>query len=204
MGCEAIGSYRGARRDFVDFVLGIDADGSCQQVRVSSSSSGPVHDDETLARFVFAPAHTTPTGDIDETFVLDAFKYGASVQRLQVELQQSLPALHRDGEAHAERIRRGSPDRAPQPERTYLGVVTFVAAQVRAVHVDVTAARIRVYDTALPDDQLHADIVASDIGLTKALRKELRVRLFLLAWKSGLFPSPVAEGGTPPVAGRGC
>lgn len=193
MACDEIGSYQGPRHDFVTYVLSVDASGRCQEVGVSSYSAGPVRDGETLARFVFAPAHTTSMGQLDETFVLDAFRHGASVQRLQVDLPQSLSALHLNGEACAERIRRGSPGRAPQPDRTYVGVVALVAAQLRAVHVDATAARIRVYDTAMPENHFHGDIIASELGLTKALRKELRVHLFLLACQSGIT-SPASAG----------
>lgn len=190
MACEDIGRYVGPADEFVRFILGVDPLGDCQSVKVGRTSPGPIDDDEVLARFVFAPAHTsTQTGDIDETVVLDAFKFGASVNRVQIDWEQALPVLHRRGEALAEHIRNGSAERPPQPDRQYLGVFRFVAHDVRAVSVDAVPARVRLYDTSLPDDPLHGDVVANNLGLSKVDKKELRVRLFLLVQKSGLFPS---------------
>ncbi|MES2074207.1 MAG: hypothetical protein V4462_01175 [Pseudomonadota bacterium] len=190
MACEDIGRYVGPADEFVRFILGVDPLGDCQSVKVGRTSPGPTDDDEVLARFVFAPAHTsTQTGDIDETVVLDAFKFGASVNRVQIDWEQALPVLHRRGEALAEHIRNGSAERPPQPDRQYLGVFRFVAHDVRAVSVDAVPARVRLYDTSLPDDPLHGDVVANNLGLSKVDKKELRVRLFLLVQKSGLFPS---------------
>lgn len=190
MACEDIGYYAGPADEFVSFVLGVDLLGTCQSAKVGRTSPGPIGDDEVLARFAFAPAHTSPqTGDIDETVVLDAFKFGASVHRVQVDWEQALPMLHQRGEALAEHIRNGATGRPPQPDRQYLGVFRFAAQGARAVNVDAMPARIRLYDTSLPDDPLHGDIVANNLGLSKVHKKELRVRLFLLVQKSGLFPS---------------
>ncbi|MBJ7313342.1 hypothetical protein ACFOLJ_09820 [Rugamonas sp. CCM 8940] len=193
MACEDLGRYAGPADEFVTFAIGVDPLGGCQRVQVGRTSPGPIADDEVLARFVFEPAHTSRlSGEIDETVVLDAFKYGASVNRVRIDWTlalPALPALHRQGEALAERIRSGSTERPPQPERQYLGVLRFVADGARALSVDAMPARMRLYDTSLPDDPLHGDIVANCHGLSKVQKKELRVRLFLLVQKSGLFPS---------------
>jgi hypothetical protein len=190
MACEDIGCYVGLADEFVRFVLAVDPLGDCQHVQVGGTSPGPISDDEVLVRFVFAPAHiSSQTGEIDETVVLDAFKFGASVNRVQIAWEQALPVLHQRGEALAEQLRHGSAERPPQPDRQYLGVFRFVAHGARAVNVDAVPARIRLYDTSLSDDPLHGDIVANNLGLSKAHKKELRMRLFLLVEESGLFPS---------------
>lgn len=79
---------------FVAFILGLDADGHCQRVKVGATSPGPVLDEEIIARFVFAPTHLSKDGDeINETLFSDAFTIGASVNRLAAQWEQALPAL---------------------------------------------------------------------------------------------------------------
>jgi hypothetical protein len=195
MACEEIGQFHGEPEDFVSFVLSIDANGECQRVQVGANSPGHIHDDETLARFVFAPAHLgRETGEINESLVLDAFKFGASVNRVLARRADTLAVLHQLGETQAEDIRRGSPPlRAPQPLRQYLGFVQFTAREVRGVSIDAVPARLRLYDTAKPNNAHHGDIVGDATDLSKKQKKELRVRLFNLMKGGGLFLSPILE-----------
>lgn len=188
MTCEDIGLYAGAPANFVEFVLDADPSGVCQQVRVGTMSPGPVGDQELLARFIFAPTHTSgDTGKVDETVVADMFKFGASVNRFGDDVSRALVALHVMGNALAKRIRNGSTLRSPQADRKYLGVLIFIAGEARAIGVDSTPARIRVYDRTMPTNRLHADLVANSVGLTKELKKELKGRLFILLLRAGIF-----------------
>lgn len=192
MACEDIGTYQGPAEHFVTTVIDIDPTGDCQKLKVGATSPGPVTDEETLSRFMFSPTHLSKTtGEIDETLILDAFKIGASVNRIPMPWEHAFPALHQEGEMQAERLRNGVGPRPPQPARQYLGIVQFHAEALRGISVDALPNRIRVYDTSLPDNQLHADIIGNASHLDKALKHQLRVKLFLMARDSGLFLSPV-------------
>lgn len=202
MACEEIGAFSGEQKRFVDFVLQQDSDGSCQNFKVGEHSPGPVLDDEKLARFVFCPAHVKKIGDeygqIDESLFLDITGIGGSVNRL-MESEGAVPGdVHLRGESMAALVRQGSLGRTPQPDRQYLGAIKLATKEVRALAVDEVACRVRVYDTSRgPNDQLHGDIVANMRGLDgekKALRKQLRVALYVLAKTSGLYPSPHFQG----------
>lgn len=202
MACDEIGAFNGEQKSFVDFVLQQDSDGFCQNIKVGEHSPGPVRDNETLARFVFCPAHVKKIGDeyeqIDESLFADITSIGGSVNRL-MESEEAVPEdLHLRGESMAASVRKGTSGRAPQPDRQYLGAIKLAAKEVRALAVDEVACRLRIYDTSRgPNDQLHGDIVANMRGLDgekKALRKQLRVALYMLAKKSGLYPSPHFEG----------
>ena len=195
MACEDIGRFNGPRSDFAEFVVGEDPTGACQRVRIGHTSPGPVDDGEILSRFVFAPAHLKVTGEVDETLVLDAFKIGASITRVQSEWADALLQIHEYGEVQAASLREGTVDREAQPDRIYIGVVRFRAVEARSLAIDGVQERIRVYDTSLPNNPNHGDVVANGAGLSKVLRKELRVRLFMAMQKAGLFLSPFCGEG---------
>lgn len=196
MACDSIREYENSDVNFVDYVISHDPDGSCQACNVGKDSPGPVQDSEVLVRFVACPAHTSSTsngpGPIDETLFLDAFSKGCSVNRITSNANGDHDdvELHKSGEEMACQIRIGTPERPPQPDRRYLGFVRLVAGDVRAISVDQLTHRVRVYDTSLSNNPLHADIVGNSFGLNKVLKKELRVRLYLIARESGLFASP--------------
>lgn len=202
MACESIGAFDGEPRNFVDFVLQQDPDGSCQYVKVGEHSPGPVQDDEVLARLVFCPTHVKKNdeeyGQIDESLFTDITSIGGSVNRILADAGGETVDVHLKGESMADAVRQGAHGRKPQPDRHYLGVIRLVARDVRALSVDDVACRLRIYDTSRgPDDHLHGDIVANMGGLDKekkALRKQLRVKLFLLASESGLYSSPHYQG----------
>jgi hypothetical protein len=204
MACDEIGAYQGPKAAFVAAVVNLDPDGGCQKEQVGKTSPGPVQDEEILGRFVFSPAHLTKVEpkNLDESIVDDAFKFGASVNRIQVESKEFLDELHLKGEAMAEGVRNGNGERPPQPERRYLGLLRFVARDVREINVKLEYPRARVYDTSLEHDSLHGDIVA-DITLAngvleKVIKKDLRTRLFLAITasdQSGFFISPHNDGG---------
>lgn len=199
MACDAIGTYAGVRQEFADFAVQHDPDGTCQSVRVGLDSPGPVDDAEVLARFVACPAHVAKVGDtygeVDESLFADATSIGCSVSRLLNPPGELAPDLHARGAALATNIRAGVNGRSPQPDRHYLGVVKLTTREVRALHVDDIARRIRVYDTSRgANDPLHGDIVMNGNGLSKVLRKQLRVQLYMLAVRSGLFVPPQYAG----------
>jgi hypothetical protein len=202
MACDAIGAFNGEPKNFVDFVLEQDVDGSCQNVKVGADSPGPVLDDEVLARFVFCPTHLKKNGDeygqIDESLFTDITSIGGSVNRLIATDGSVTESIHQRGESIAALVRRGTPTRSPQPDRHYLGAIKLATHEIRALVVDEVARRLRVYDTSRgPDDSFHGDIVANMRGLDKekkTLRKELRVALYMLAIKSSLYVSPYYQG----------
>ena len=202
MACDEIGTFNGEHKSFVEFVLQQDSDGSCQNVKVGQHSPGPVKDHETLARFVFCPAHVKKTdgeyAQIDESLFADIASIGGSVNRL-LESEEAIPEdVHRRGESMAASVRLGALGRTPQPDRHYLGAIKLAANEVRSLAVDEVACRLRIYDTSQGlNDPLHGDIVANMHGLDgekKALRKQLRVALYMLAKESGLYPSPHFQG----------
>jgi hypothetical protein len=199
MACDEIGTYAGVRQDFAEFALQHDPDGTCQNVRIGPDSPGPVDDVEVLARFVACPAHVARVGDtygeVDESLFADTTSIGCSVSRLLNPAGELTADLHARGEALAAEIRAGANGRAPQPDRHYLGAVKLAAREVRALRVDEIARRVRVYDTSRGAiDPLHGDIVMNGNGLNKALRKQLRVQLYMLAVNSGLFVAPQYAG----------
>jgi hypothetical protein len=199
MSCDAIGTFKGEPKDFVSYVLQQDTDGACQNVRVGVDSPGPVKDIEAVARFVFCPAHVNRSqgtlGAVDETLFIDVLTIGGSINRLVETNNDITETLHSRGEDTAEGVRTGANGRPPQPDRQYLGAVRLIAGDVRAIAFDTVPNRVRIYDTSLgPEDPLHGDIVVNTNGLTKTNRKELRVRLFMLAQRSGLFVSHLYAG----------
>jgi hypothetical protein len=191
-----IGLYCGPKKEFVDFVIRHDPTGECQNAKVSESSPGPSSNSELLARFVFSPTHTlVDDGELNDALFSDVFTYGASVTRIEIPYGHDLIPLHQEGESQAERIRQGSDDRPPQPNRQYLGLIPLSTGDVRATQVDDIQSRLRVYDTAVAGNPLHADIIANATGSVvptteKQLRKHLRVYLLQLAHATGLFLSP--------------
>lgn len=199
MTCDAIGTYTGVREKFAEFAVGHDSDGSCQSIRVGPDSPGPIHDSESLARYVFGPIHLAKAdgafAKIDESLFSDAMTIGCSVSRLLAYAGQVTQPVHTRGEAIAQEIRRGSSERQPRPDRCYLGTVKLVAGDVRALRVDEVEKRIRVYDTSRGAcDPLHGDIIANAAGAStqaeKIIRKNLRVALYMLAQRSGLIAAP--------------
>lgn len=189
MACEDIGTYSGQHSDFVKFVIQTDPEGTCQYETVGVNSPGAVQQAEVVTRFVFSPTHS-PNGPIDESVVSDAFSIGCSVKRLPEQAGDHISALHQQGESQAKAIRAGLNGRPPQPNRRYVGVLRFAVSETRALAVDALRNRVRIYDTALPNDSLHADMVANSDGLSRELKKALRVLMYLHAHSRGLSLSP--------------
>lgn len=203
MACDAIGTYTGVRQEFAEFAVRHDPDGACQDVKVGPDSPGPVHDAEILARFVFCPVHVAKAdgsyGEINESLFADAMSIGCSISRLLDPAGEVTGQVHLRGEAIAQDIRAGTHGRPPQPDRSYLGAIKLAALDVRAIRIDETEKRVRVYDTSRgPSDPLHGDIIANAKGGTKAAdktaKKQIRVALYLLALRSGLVVAPMYSG----------
>ncbi len=181
----------------VDAILELDPGGECEGHSVSDSSPGPVTGDELLARKVDIPTHVRgdPPTAIEETLFEDATTIGASVQRLLRGWSDQSVQLHHRNEEAARRRRDGTDGRPAAPGRRYLGVLQIAASEVRSVQIAAVpiARRARVYDTAAPGDEGHADIVLNVAGLNKSQRKQLRVMLLTEACRRGLFASPYAD-----------
>ena len=169
-----------------------DPDGLKQLEKVSKHSTGHAGDDELLARSLEYPNKFTAAGGLNEELFQDAFKNGASAQRLPLGWVEHATDVHGRFEARAQSRRDGSDGRRPDPGNLYVGAFHITAGELRACKLDDDAiARVRVYDAAhSPDDALHADVIIDDRDLTKPKRKELRIRLMILAEKRGLYVSP--------------
>ena len=168
-----------------------DKDGAKQAEKVSEHSSGPVADDELLARSLEYPNKFTDSGGLSDTLFQDAFSRGASAQRLPHGWDAHSSDVHNRFEFRAKKRREGADGRDPDPENIYIGAFHMSAAELRACKLDSdTASRVRVYDAGEESDQFHAEIVVDATGLKKHQRKEMRVRLMVLAQQRGLFVSP--------------
>lgn len=169
-----------------------DPDGSMQRQRVSEHAPGPVADHELLARSVDFPHKLLADGGLNDALFADAFKSGASSQRLIDGWEAHKADVHTRFEKRADARRTGTDGRRPNSENRYVGAVHVTAGELRACSFEtVQPGRIRVYDAGHEDvDALHADCIGDDRGLEKHERHQLRVRLMKLAEKRGLFVSP--------------
>jgi hypothetical protein len=169
-----------------------DPDGSKQLEKVSEHSPGPVKDDELLARSLEFPNKFTAEGGLNEELFQDAFKKGASAQRLPDGWDTHATDVHTRFEARAQARRDGSDGRTGDPENLYVGAFHMTASELRACKLDGdTIARVRVYDAGdKAEDALHADVIVDASGLAKPKRKELRLRLMALAEQRGLYVPP--------------
>ncbi|HMS04915.1 MAG TPA: hypothetical protein PKD73_03860 [Burkholderiaceae bacterium] len=175
----------------VEQLVAKDKDGVKQAEKVSEHSPGPVADDELLARSLEYPNKFTDTGGLSDTLFQDAFTHGASAQRLIHGWEHHASDVHNRFEFRAKKRREGTDGRGPDPENLYIGAFHMTAAELRACKLDTdTASRVRVYDAGEDSDQLHAEIFVDATGLAKHQRKEMRVRLMVLAQQRGLFVSP--------------
>ena len=168
-----------------------DKDGAKQAEKVSEFSSGPVADDELLARSLEYPNKFNELGGLSEELFQDAFTHGASAQRLIHGWEVHSSDVHNRFEIRAKKRREGADGRSPSPENLYIGAFHLSAAELRACKLDSdTLSRVRVYDAGKESDELHAEIVVDATGLSRPQRKEMRVRLMVLAQQRGLFVSP--------------
>jgi len=182
----------------VDQLLEKDPDGAMQSERVSEFAPGAVDDGEVLARSLEYPSKFDPSGGLNDSFFEDAFKHGASAQRLLGGWDLNASQVHNRFEARAELKRKGDANRKPSPDNLYMGAFHMTAGDLRAFRLDgEMRQRIRVYDAGQSsEDKLHAEIIADARHLERRLKHELRVRLMALAEKQGLYVSPhlSAEG----------
>lgn len=168
-----------------------DKDGTKQQQRVSHHSPGPVADEELLARSLDYPNKFTDTGGLNETLFQDAFTHGASAQRLIHGWDAHAPDVHNRFEGRARARREGTDGRPPNADNQYVGAFCMTAGELRACKLDRDkGARVRVYDAGDEEDQLHAEIIVDDTDLNRPEKKELRLRLMVVAQRKGLFVSP--------------
>ena len=170
-----------------------DKDGAKQLEKVSEQSPSPVSDNELLARSLDYPNKFTATGGVDETLFQDAFTHGASAQRL---IRGREADAHDRFEERAKARREGTDGRDPNLSNQYVGAFRMTAGKLRACKLDRdTGPRVRVYDAGEESDKLHAEIIVDDTGLNRPEKKELRVRLMIIAQQQGLFVSPYLGAG---------
>lgn len=168
-----------------------DMNGAKQKEKLSEYSPGPVADNELLARSLDYPTKFTDLGGLNDSLFQDAFSHGTSAQRLLHGWDAHAPHVHGHFEARAKARREGANGRDPDPENLYIGAFHMTAAELRKCKLDDdNAPRVRVYDAGDASDQLHAEIIVDATGLKKPQRKEMRVRLMMLAQQRGLFISP--------------
>lgn len=182
---------RGSKLSRVEQLVAKDKDGMKQTGKVSDHSPGPVADHELLARSLDYPNKFTDLGGLNDSLFQDAFSHGASAQRLIHGWDIHCTEVHNRFEMRAKARREGIDGRAPDPENLYVGAFHMTAAELRACKLDNDdTPRVRVYDAGNASDQLHAEIIVDATDLKKPQRKELRVRLMILAQQRGLFVSP--------------
>lgn len=127
---------------------------------VSSHSYGIVKDDEILARNIFSPHHyDTETGEIKSLAFDDVLNKGLSVLRCSYTTSDEIISIGEDKQ-------KGTHE--------YLGYVTIQAKCIREYIIGLNRA-MAIYDTALEDLLMHADICS--IGVTKSSRGLLRIFL---------------------------
>lgn len=173
-----------------------DEDGAKQRETVSDHSPGPVADGELLARSLDYPNKFTATGGVNETLFQDAFAHGASCQRLIRGWEAHATEVHNRFESRAKARREGTDGRAANANNQYVGAFCMTAGELRDCKLARdTGPRVRVYDAGNESDELHAEIIVDDTGLTRPEKKELRVRLMTIAQQQGLFVSPYLPAG---------
>jgi hypothetical protein len=98
----------------VDQLLAKDPDGAKQSEKVSAFAPGPVGDDELLARSLEYPNKFDASGGLNDSFFDDAFRRGASAQRLVS-----------GWDVHAVDVHRGFEERASSAPRPFVWKPTF-------------------------------------------------------------------------------
>lgn len=127
---------------------------------VSSHSCGIVKDDEELARNIFSPHHyDTETGEIKSLAFDDVLNKGLSVLRYDYITKEEIVSI---GEAKK------------KDAHEYHGYITIQAKCIRDYIIEQKRA-MAIYDTALEDLLMHADICS--IGVSKGSRGLLRIFL---------------------------
>ena len=127
---------------------------------VSSHSCGIVKDEEILARNIFSPHHyDTETGEIKSLAFDDVLNKGLSVLRYSYTTSDEIISIGEDKQKET---------------HEYLGYVTIQAKCIREYIIGLNRA-MAIYDTALEDLLMHADICS--IGVTKTSRGLLRIFL---------------------------
>jgi hypothetical protein len=148
--------------------------GACEAVAVSEHSPGPVEDDETLTRFIFAPIHVDGGGVPVSTAFSDAWNSDLSVFREEgasdEELKLAITQVKEIGLA-----------KEPPKPRKLVAVMMAKASQIRAEVVKPTSSKaFRIYDTADAEKPHHASVFVTKDGRTGMSEKQVRRRLFEL------------------------
>ncbi len=202
--CKSIGTEESTNR--VEACVELDPDGACQRYSVClKHSPGPVLDSEGLARWVFTPPHVKKPlpGEFCDSFFEEIFSTGLSIQRLHCKWSRASKEVHELGQAQVKDDGKPDANGFVRPKRTYLGAIQFSTSELRNLKavVDDATTELHVYDTGLPANRKHAEVMARAHGGTnkklKASRQQMRVRLMVLANQSGIYKSPFLEENDP-------
>lgn len=165
---------------------------------------------ESLARFVTTPPCVSRPlpGAISDSDFETVYTHGMSVQRIRARWKTQKKDAHRRAEALAALRRQSKPDETGFETRQYLGCFHFRTSEVREILLsDETTPRLRVYDTAIRGNRMHAEVFADDTALDKKRRKhvrqELRTRLLALALTQNFYKSPYLAMDDPAIRALG-
>lgn len=147
----------------------------CESCSASPHSPGKVANDEVLLRAVYSPHHVDPeTGEFKNAALADAENTGLSADRLQYTTRRQ---IERQIKAKLET------PRALEKGYVYQGILPITCGLVRQLtYGNGTRRCYAVYDTALQDNNAHAEVF--QVKLTSAQGKQARERLRKLLIKS--------------------
>jgi hypothetical protein len=146
-----------------------------ETMSASPHSPGPVLHSEYLIRLVVNPIHVDPSdGSIKPSLISDVKDKGASTQRLtHITQEEAIDAGH----THAMTKNVAAPD---GKQRSICGIVKLSVQEVRDLVVASKARAFGIFDTALPTNQSHADVLQLVAGDGQEARSA-RIQLFALA-----------------------
>jgi hypothetical protein len=148
-------------------------DGECERVSVSRFSPGPVTDDETLERLVFAPIHIDPaTGRPTSQTFADAWSSDLSVFRQERATREEVALATEQMKARGLR-------KTPPEMREVRGSMVARTEVIRAFLVSAAEVRaFRVYDTAEEETPHHASVFLTCFGRANMSQKVVKKRLY--------------------------
>lgn len=155
--------------------------GDCERSSVSSSSPGPVEDDELLTRLIIHPIHYDK-GTVSPLAFQDATTIDLSVFRealaTDVEIQLSIDEIRALGET-----------KVPPQERLVALVMQASAAEIRAAKFNGDGSWMcRVYDTAVPKKPAHASVFTPPAARKGSAQRQVRKELLRIFGGRQLAP----------------
>lgn len=187
----------GGSKQLRDLALKWDVDGSKQYKKASEYSPGFLSSGSGIVRGIFFPQHYKQGQTFSDDFLADSFSIGASCQRIISSVDSDLDRLHIRFEQRAEEDRSKRPnDKLP---RKYMGFLFFRVGSARAIDYEKNSMteRVRVYDTAKPENNEHCDIFINNKDANgneiRKIKNHVRGELFRLLTASTFYPSPFLD-----------